>query len=95
VSRKPLTVNEEVAHKRIINCANAVKLRNIRKYMYKIIHKWENKINNIKLKIGKGSRFIVIRINMEKKGIVPLEIVICVKSCGQRKPSVTRTQSSV
>jgi hypothetical protein len=47
LSRKWLVVNEEVAYERIINCANAVELRDIGKYLYKIRYKWENKINNI------------------------------------------------
>jgi hypothetical protein len=47
LSRKWLTVNEESAYKKIINCTNAVKLRNIGNYRYKVRCKWENKIRNL------------------------------------------------
>jgi hypothetical protein len=47
LSSKWPNVNEDVAYKRIRNCINAVELRNIGKYLYKIICKWENKISNI------------------------------------------------
>jgi hypothetical protein len=47
LSRKWRIVNEEVAYKRIINCTNAIELRNTGKYLYKIRYKWDNKINNI------------------------------------------------
>jgi hypothetical protein len=47
LSRKWLIVNEEVAHKKVINYVNAVEVRNIGKYLYKIRCKWENKISNL------------------------------------------------
>jgi hypothetical protein len=40
LSRKWLIVYEEVVFKRMINCANAVELRNMGKYLYKIRCKW-------------------------------------------------------
>jgi hypothetical protein len=39
------------ATKRIINCTNYLELRNIGKYLYKIICKWENKVNGTKLEM--------------------------------------------
>jgi hypothetical protein len=42
-SRKMAHCYEEVAYKRIINCANAVELRNAGKYMYKIRRERKNK----------------------------------------------------
>jgi hypothetical protein len=46
-SRKWLIVNEEVAYKTKKKCTNAVELRNIGKYLYKIKCQWENEISNI------------------------------------------------
>jgi hypothetical protein len=47
LSREWLIVNEEVTYKRMINFTNAVELRDMGKYLYKIRCKWENKISNI------------------------------------------------
>jgi hypothetical protein len=47
LGRKWLTVNEEVAYKRIINLTNAVELRSIGKYLYKIRCNYENEISSI------------------------------------------------
>jgi hypothetical protein len=47
LSIKWFVVNEELAYKKIINCTNAVELRNIGNYLYKTRRKWENKIRNL------------------------------------------------
>jgi hypothetical protein len=44
--RKRLLVIEDIAHKRMVHCTNAVELRNIGIYLYKIRCKWENVIGN-------------------------------------------------
>jgi hypothetical protein len=55
---------EEMACKRIIHCTNAGELRNTEKYLRNIRCKRENKISNIKRKYGRGTTFILIRINV-------------------------------
>jgi hypothetical protein len=47
LSRKWLNVSEELAYKKIINCTNALEIRNIGNYLLKIRCKWENKIINL------------------------------------------------
>jgi hypothetical protein len=47
LSRIWFIVNEKVAYNEIIDCANAVQLRNVGMYLWKIKCKWENKIGNI------------------------------------------------
>jgi hypothetical protein len=62
LSSKRLNINEEVlvACKRIINSTNAAELRSIGIYLCKIRCKWENKISNTLLNVGKrGSRITV------------------------------------
>jgi hypothetical protein len=49
LSIKWLTVDKEVAYKRVINCNNAIELRNIGKSLHKILCKWKNKISNTPL----------------------------------------------
>jgi hypothetical protein len=49
-----LRVNEKLGYKRIINCTNAVELKYIEKYLYKVRYKWENKISKIYVVRGKG-----------------------------------------
>jgi hypothetical protein len=42
LSRNWLTINEEIVHKKIVNCTNTLKIRNISSYLYRIKCKWEN-----------------------------------------------------
>jgi hypothetical protein len=42
-------INEELAYKKIINCTNTVKLRNLGTHLYKIKCKWENRIKEFQL----------------------------------------------
>jgi hypothetical protein len=78
VSRKWLTVNDEVAYKRIINCTNVGELRHIGKLLYKIRCKWENKISNIYYwKWGRGSIIIVTENSAIRH---------CFLSCGPQNP---------
>jgi hypothetical protein len=44
VSRKWQIMNEELTHKKIINCSNTVEIRNLGRYLYKIKCKWESRI---------------------------------------------------
>jgi hypothetical protein len=48
-------VFEEIAHKKITNCTNAVELRNTGNYLYKIRYKLENKIRNLSFELGIGN----------------------------------------
>jgi hypothetical protein len=41
---KSLTVNEEIACKKIINCTNTSELRNVGSYLYNVKRKWVNRI---------------------------------------------------
>jgi hypothetical protein len=54
VLSKWLSVNEKVAYEGIINCTNAVELRNIEIYLYKIRCKWDNKIKYVLFEMGRG-----------------------------------------
>jgi hypothetical protein len=47
-------VNVDVAYKQIINCTDAVELRNTGKFLYKIRYKRWNKISSKELELGKG-----------------------------------------
>jgi hypothetical protein len=49
LSRKWQIINEELAYKKINNCTNAVELRNLGTYLYKIKYKWENRIKESQL----------------------------------------------
>jgi hypothetical protein len=49
LSRKWLTINEEIAYNKIINCTNTLEIRNIGMYLYKIICKWENRFKKLQL----------------------------------------------
>jgi hypothetical protein len=41
LSNKWLNIQEDAAYKKITNCNNVVKLRNIEKHVYSITYKWE------------------------------------------------------
>jgi hypothetical protein len=48
VSRKWLTVNEEIACRKI-NCTNTLEIRNIGSYLFKIRCRWEKRIKELEL----------------------------------------------
>jgi hypothetical protein len=37
-------MNEELLFRKILNCANRTEIKNIRKYLNKVTHNWENKV---------------------------------------------------
>jgi hypothetical protein len=47
LSRKCLTINEEIANNKINNCTNTLGIRNIGSYLYKIKCKWEKRIKEL------------------------------------------------
>jgi hypothetical protein len=49
LSRKWLTINGEIACKKIINCTNTLEIRNLGSHLYKIKCKWENRIKELQL----------------------------------------------
>jgi hypothetical protein len=53
MNSKWLNINEYEAYQKIINCTDVAELRR-GKYLYKIRCKWENRISNIQLDVGKG-----------------------------------------
>jgi hypothetical protein len=64
LNRKWRIINEEVAYKRIINCTNAVELRNRKNTCMKLDVNRRIKLVIYKWKWGRGSTVIVIRINI-------------------------------
>jgi hypothetical protein len=49
LSKKWHIINKEQAYKKIINCTNAIELKNLSRYLYKIKCKWENRIKKLQL----------------------------------------------
>jgi hypothetical protein len=51
LSRKWLTVIEEIFHNKVTNCrpTNTLELRNAESYLHKFICKWESRIKNLQL----------------------------------------------
>jgi hypothetical protein len=49
LSRKWLTINEEIVYKKIINCTNTLEIWNIGSYLYKIKCTWEKMIKELQL----------------------------------------------
>jgi hypothetical protein len=49
LSRKRLTLYEETAYKKIINCTNTLDLRNTEICLCRVRCKWENRIENLRL----------------------------------------------
>jgi hypothetical protein len=49
LSRKWLTINEEIAYKKIISCTNTLEIRNAGSYLYKFKCKSENRIKKLQL----------------------------------------------
>jgi hypothetical protein len=43
MNKKWLCINEEIAHRKIINCNNKAHIINLGEYLDKVRHKWENK----------------------------------------------------
>jgi hypothetical protein len=56
-----LLSTKRMVYKRTTNSTDAVELRHIGKYLYKVTHKWENKINKISGNTEGEGRFLVIR----------------------------------
>lgn len=44
MGKKWLCVNEEVAHKKTVNCANKAHKIYLRKYLDKVKHKWDTRV---------------------------------------------------
>jgi hypothetical protein len=44
VNKKWLCINEELAHKKIVNCTNKNHVMNLGKYLDEVKHKWENRV---------------------------------------------------
>jgi hypothetical protein len=53
---KWLTINEEIAYKKIISCTNTLEIRNTGSYLYKFKRKWENRIKKLQLDIEYNHR---------------------------------------
>jgi hypothetical protein len=44
INKKWLCINEELAYKNIVKCANKVHIVHLREYLDKVIHKWESRV---------------------------------------------------
>jgi hypothetical protein len=44
INKKWLCINEELAYKKIVNCANKVHIIHLGEYLDKVKHKWESRV---------------------------------------------------
>jgi hypothetical protein len=73
LSRKWLTVKEEIACKKIISCTSTLEIRNIRSYLYKIRCKWENRIKEFQLECRGETQNQMSRREVDRDGIAQLK----------------------
>jgi hypothetical protein len=55
MSEKWLSINEELAHRKIVNCTNEAYIINLGEYLDKVRHKWESKVRKVQSIIIFGS----------------------------------------